>query len=358
MIRILTIVGARPQFIKAAIVSRTFKNSNFISETIVHTGQHFDFEMDKIFFNELSIPAPRYNLNINSLSHGEMTGRMLTELEKIIKKEKPDFVLVYGDTNSTLAGALAAKKLFHKIVHVEAGLRSFNMRMPEEINRILTDRISDILFCPTENAVKNLTMEGFNQFDCKVVFSGDVMYDLALFAQKILDEMKMNTTSPSNEKYIICTIHREENTNDIEKLKSIVNALEMIAQEIQIIFPIHPRTKKIFQSLGLNPKFNLVAPVSYFEMAKMLQNCSLVITDSGGLQKEAFFFKKNCITVREETEWIELAEHNFNLVAGTQKDSIYNAYKTMINKRNDFNIKLYGDGNSCDVILQTLLNFS
>lgn len=354
MIRILTVVGARPQFIKAAIVSKTFRKSDFIEETIVHTGQHFDLNMDKIFFDELLIPTPKYKLNINSLSHGEMTGKMVIELEKIIMREKPDYVLVYGDTNSTLAGALAAKKIHIKVIHVEAGLRSFNMIMPEEINRILTDRISDILFCPTNTAVSNLTKEGFNNFECMIVKNGDVMLDLAL-SIKTLIEVPSGLLNPHLQKdYILCTIHREESTNDIHKLKSIISALNRIAKEINIILPLHPRTKDKILDNNLKLNFKSSDPVGYLEITRLLEHCSLVITDSGGLQKEAFFFKKNCVTVREETEWTELVDNGFNTLAGFDEDSIYNSYKSMIYKQNNFNVDLYGNGNACQMILETL----
>lgn len=288
LIKIITIIGARPQFIKAAILSKTFSESGKINEVIIHTGQHFDFNMDKIFFNELKIPEPIYNLNINSLSHGIMTGRMLIQIEKILFDEKPDYVLVYGDTNSTLAGALAAKKLYINLIHVEAGLRSFNMRMPEEINRILTDRISDLLFCPTDNAVQNLLNEGFQNFACTIINSGDVMLDLVIYFQKTNKDLKNPYLSMKD--FILCTIHREENTQNSDRLISILNGLNRLSREIEIILPLHPRTRKIINDLNLKINFKTIEPVGYFKMMNLLQKCKLVITDSGGLQKEAFFF--------------------------------------------------------------------
>ncbi|NWF87931.1 MAG: UDP-N-acetylglucosamine 2-epimerase (non-hydrolyzing) [Ignavibacteriaceae bacterium] len=353
--KILTIIGARPQFIKAAIVSKKMKESNFISEIIVHTGQHFDLNMDKIFFDELSIPAPKYNLGINSVSHGEMTGRMIIEIEKIILLEKPDFVLVYGDTNSTLAGALAAKKLHMKIIHVEAGLRSFNMNMPEEINRILTDRISDILFCPTQTSVNNLVQEGYKNFGCEIVQNGDVMYDLALFMQK-MNSVKEDDKKDSK-KFVLCTIHREESTDNIKNLNSIFNALNRISREVDIFLPLHPRTKaKLKNNFNLN--FKTHEPVGYFQMANLLANCSLVITDSGGLQKEAFFYKKNCVTIREQTEWQELINGGFNMLSGYDENDIYNSFREMISRTNNFNVDLYGNGNACQIIVNTLLRYN
>jgi len=298
--KIVTVVGARPQFVKAAVVSRAIaehnqKNSTSeIQELIVHTGQHFDDNMSSVFFDQMNIPKPHYNLEINSLSHGAMTGKMLAKIEEVLLTEKPDWVLVYGDTNSTIAGALAAKKLHIKVAHVEAGLRSFNMRMPEEINRILTDRISDILFCPTQTAIDNLSNEGYDTIDIKQVQCGDVMYDAALFYTN-----RSNRPEPVDENadFILSTIHRQENTDDKAKLTDIFEALKEIASQRRIILPLHPRTIKKLENFGIKPDENIqiLAPVGYFEMIWLLSNCSCVITDSGGLQKEAFFFKKPCI---------------------------------------------------------------
>ncbi len=355
MIKIVTIIGARPQFIKAAVVSNVFKNSNLINEIILHTGQHFDFKMNDIFFEELSLPVPKYNLGINSLSHGAMTGQMLKEIEIVLKTEKPDYIIVYGDTNSTLAGALAAKKLHIKVVHVEAGLRSFNMKMPEEINRILTDRISDILFCPTSKAVENLRKEGFENFDCSIYQSGDVMFDVALSFQKQNHTENLPVPFNGDEKYILCTIHREENTNQREKLKSIVSALNRINKEIKIILSLHPRTRNILLENNLKFDFKTYEPFGYFDMMKLLQKSTMVITDSGGLQKEAFFFKKNCITLREETEWTELVENGFNVLTGRSEELIYNSYKNFINKENNFDKNFYGCGDAGEKILSHIL---
>ena len=355
MIKIVTVIGARPQFIKAAILSKTFVESGKISEIVIHTGQHFDYNMNQIFFEELKIPKPKYQLNINSLSHGDMTGRMLSQIEKILILEKPDYVLVFGDTNSTLSGALAAIKLHISTIHVEAGLRSFNMRMPEEINRILTDRISEFLFCPTDKAVENLESEGFDRFSCKIVNCGDVMYDLALFMHG-----KEFGTLPSEidltRDYILCTIHREENTTDINKLISIFEGLNKISENIKIILPIHPRTKKIIEQNNLVLNFKTIEPIGYFQMTRLLQHCQLVITDSGGVQKEAYFFKKFCITLREETEWTELVDHGYNNLVGHDSNLIYNAYLELLNQNKSFAERFYGEGNACTVILNTILH--
>jgi len=346
------VVGARPQFIKAAAVNRVITHFNDIQEIIIHTGQHFDTNMSDIFFEEMDIPKPNYYLNINSLSHGAMTGQMLEKIETVLLKEQPDWVIVYGDTNSTIAGALAAKKLHIKVAHVEAGLRSYNMAMPEEINRILTDRISDLLFCPTDTAINNLKKEGFDTFNCKVIKSGDVMHDAAIYYSK--KERKPDIDIPDH--FILATIHRAENTDDSKRLGAILEALDEIAKEIPVILPLHPRTAKIIQ----NSKFKIqhltiINPVGYLEMVFMLNRCQLVMTDSGGLQKEAFFFKKPCITLRDETEWVELIEQGFNTLAGANKNKILESYH-LVSFDLDFNIDLYGNGKASENIISTLLS--
>ena len=355
--KIITIVGARPQFVKAATVSRALRSSG-ITEVIVHTGQHFDDNMSKIFFEEMDIPQPDYNLDINSVGHGAMTGRMLEKIEEILIIEKPDLVLVYGDTNSTLAGALAAKKLDIKVAHVEAGLRSFNMKMPEEINRILTDRISDYLFCPTQTAVNNLAQEGFDNFDTKIFNVGDVMYDAALYysqksAEKatVFKELNLNA-----DQYILCTVHRQENTDSQERLENIVDALNEINKTIPVVTPLHPRTKKILEKSGLKPEFEIIDPVGYFDMVELIKNCRLVMTDSGGLQKEAYFFNKFCITLRDETEWVELVENGFNTIVGADKRNIIFSFKNVKDKEFSSNVKLYGDGNASGEVVEILKN--
>ena len=351
--KILTILGARPQFIKAGTVSREIAKHSNIEEIIIHTGQHYDANMSDIFFEEMKIPKPNYFLGVGGKTHGAMTGQMIEKIEEVALKEKPDWIMVYGDTNSTLAGALVASKLHIKLAHIEAGLRSFNMKMPEEINRILTDRVSNILFCPTNTAITNLKNEGFNNFDCKVVKSGDVMYDGALFYKKLAKKPSCNI----EKKYILCTVHRAENTDNIERLKSIFEALDKIAKEKQIILPLHPRTKKIVQNLQLNIKnLTLIDPVGYLEMVWLIDNCELVMSDSGGLQKEAYFFGKPCITLRDETEWVELVENGFNILAGADKEKILNSYKkhfSLFTLHSSLN--LYGDGNASKLIIQELL---
>jgi len=352
--KIVTIVGARPQFIKSVPVSRELRK-NKITEILVHTGQHFDQNMSDIFFDQLNISAPSYNLNIKSLSHGAMTGQMLIEIEKVLSLEKPDLVIVYGDTNSTIAGALTASKMNLKIAHIEAGLRSFNMRMPEEINRILTDRISSYLFCPTDTAVRNLHNEGFQQFNCSIFNTGDVMYDSVV----LFSGYEMKPPFSIDEDYILCTLHRQENTDDPEKLKSLFDALHILADRIQIILPLHPRTRKKINEMGIfnqsSSNIQLRDPVGYLEMLFLLKRCSIVMTDSGGLQKEAYFFKKPCLTLREETEWLELVENGFNFICGSDPEIIMSNYDKARRASLNFNIELYGEGNASQKIVRELL---
>ena len=360
--KILTIVGARPQFIKAATVSRAIikynKNrSQFvdpIKEVIVHTGQHFDKNMSEVFFKEMQIPIPDYNLDINSLSHGAMTGRMLELIEKVLLVERPDKLLVYGDTNSTLAGALAASKLHIPVAHVEAGLRSFNRKMPEEINRVLTDHISSLLFCPTSRAVNNLEKEGIidNQ-ERQIILSGDVMFDAAMFYKNHMKKPDINFPL----KFILATIHRAENTDTPEILEQIINGFKKIGQDTPIIFPVHPRTRKLIKQYGINistDKIFIINPVSYLEMVYLLSHCNLVMTDSGGLQKEAFFFNKPCITLRGETEWVELIENSVNMLSGSKSEEIVSAFHTMQNIKIPEKLSLYGTGNAGEKIVALL----
>tara|TARA_B110000285_G_C15118513_1_gene615610 strand:+ start:627 stop:1721 length:1095 start_codon:yes stop_codon:yes gene_type:complete len=351
--KILTVVGARPQFVKAAALSREFSKSDVFDEILVHTGQHFDENMSDIFFEEMQIPLPKYNLEINSLAHGAMTGRMLEGIEKIMIEEKPDMLLVYGDTNSTIAGALAAKKLHISVAHVEAGLRSFNIKMPEEVNRILTDRISDILLCPTDAAIENLEREGYNNMDIEIVKSGDVMQDAAeYYAQtsasksSIVKDLQLESNN-----FVLVTFHRAENTDDSNRLKSIVSALTEINKDCKVVIPLHPRTKNKLELFNIDFPVTAIDPIGYFDMIELLKNCKLVATDSGGLQKEAFFFKKPCITMRDETEWVELVKGGFNTIVGADKTLILEAYNKVDSLDLDFSVDLYGNGNACENIV-------
>ena len=345
MKKIVTILGARPQFVKAAVLSRIISNHKEIEEVIIHTGQHYDLNMSDIFFSEMEIPKPKYNLDINGLGHGAMTGQMLEKIEKVLQEEKPDAVVVYGDTNSTIAGALAAKKLNIKVVHVEAGLRSFNMKMPEEINRILTDRISDLLLCPTDIAIQNLQKEGFSNLNIKVVKSGDIMKDAVEHYRKTSEERSsiIKDLELHKNNFVLATIHRQENTDDLNKLTSIFKGLEKISTKCQVVLPLHPRTKKILKDQQLTYKIKTIDPVGYFDMLELLKNCSMVITDSGGLQKEAFFNKKHCIIVRDETEWVELVTNGFAKIVGSDTSKMLDAYTELKNKNTDFSLSLYGN---------------
>ena len=310
--KILTIVGARPQFIKAAAISRAFRAFPDIKEQIIHTGQHYDANMSDIFFEELGIPTPKHRFELGGGSHGQMTGRMLEALEKVFLNEKPDAVLIYGDTNSTLAGALAAVKIHIPVIHVEAGLRSFNRKMPEEINRILSDQVSELLLCPTQVSVDNLKAEGIEK---GVHMVGDVMHDATLYA---IEKTKNNTgllekLGVAEKPFAVCTMHRAENTDNPKRFDQLIAFLEKQALKRDIIFAVHPRTRNLMAERGIAPKgLQLIEPVGYFDLNTLLQHCELVITDSGGLQKEAYFHRKPCITMRDETEWVETIEAGWN----------------------------------------------
>ncbi len=343
MKKVITVVGARPQFVKAATLSRQFQLMG-VEEKIIHTGQHFDANMSDVFFDEMEIPHPAYNLDIHGVGHGAMTGRMLEGIEEILLNEKPDGLLVYGDTNSTLAGALAASKLHIPVVHVEAGLRSFNMQMPEEVNRILTDRISSLLLCPTDTAIKNLKAEGFDNFDIKIVKNGDVMQDAALFYAAKAEEKSSIIADLKLKDYVLATIHRQENTDNPNNLRGIIDALNTINREMEVVVPVHPRTRNILKSMQIEPEFRLIDPVGYFDMILLLKNSQMVLTDSGGVQKEAFFFGKQCVTMREQTEWVELIENGFNTLTGSDSAKIISAYETAKTRQSDFSMNLYGQG--------------
>jgi UDP-GlcNAc3NAcA epimerase len=347
MKKIITIVGARPQFIKAATLSRQFQLLG-IEEKIVHTGQHFDVNMSAVFFQEMEIPKPAFQLDIHGVSHGAMTGRMLEGIEKILLSEKPDAVLVYGDTNSTLAGALAASKLHIPVIHVEAGLRSYNMAMPEEINRILTDRISNVLFCPTETAIKNLEKEGFANMPIKIIKNGDVMQDAAMYYAEKAQLKSSILRQIGLKKFVLATIHRQENTDNPDNLKNIIKGLAEINKQVQVVVPLHPRTRAILAQKFTLPDFTIIDPVGYFDMIMLLKNAELVVTDSGGVQKEAYFFAKHCITLREQTEWVELVENGYNVLTGSNTEKIAAAFEHFKTKESDFSINLYGNGRAAE----------
>jgi UDP-GlcNAc3NAcA epimerase len=353
--KIVTVLGARPQFIKAATVSRELKKEG-IEEIIIHTGQHFDANMSQVFFDEMEIPNPHYNLEIQSLSHGAMTGRMLEQIEQILINEKPGYVLVYGDTNSTLAGALAAAKLHIPVAHVEAGLRSFEMKMPEEINRIITDRISRLLFCPTTTAVENLATEGFSNFDCQIEQPGDVMYDAVKYYEHKADSLStvIKKEGLQSTDFVLCTIHRAENTNDPLKLQSICTAINNIHKQLKVVLPLHPRTKSYLESHNIRLDVKIIEPQGYFDMLSLLKQCKLVMTDSGGLQKEAYFFQKNCITLRDQTEWVELVHAGVNMLTGSDHAAIQSAFTKLENQPFHSTAELYGKGNAASLIAKKI----
>jgi UDP-GlcNAc3NAcA epimerase len=354
--KILTVVGARPQFIKAAALSKAILAHDGIEEILLHTGQHFDENMSDVFFRDMQIPQPKYQFAINGLNHGAMTGRMLEKIEEVILLENPDILLVYGDTNSTLAGALAAKKLKTRVAHVEAGLRSFNMAMPEEINRILTDRISDYLFCPTEAAIDNLKKEGFEHHQAIIRNSGDIMFDSMLLFSQYLDKASEPVKQLAQGKFILCTLHRAENTDDINRLSQIFTALNHIAETTRIILPLHPRTAQKISHLQLHDNLKVIDPVGYFDMIFLLQTCHIVMTDSGGLQKEAFFNRKFCITLRDETEWVELVESDCNVLVGADTEKINTEFEKLDERPFTENRHFYGDGRTAEFIIDTLLH--
>jgi UDP-GlcNAc3NAcA epimerase len=354
--KIISVIGARPQFIKMAMISKELANHDDLEHVIVHTGQHFDENMSRVFFDELEIPRPDYNLQIDSLSHGAMTGRMLEALENVLLDESPDVVIVYGDTNSTLAGALAAKKLRQSVAHVEAGMRSYNIDMPEELNRVLTDRVSDILFCSTEAAVDNLTKEGYDALPCKIVKCGDVMYDASVYYRETSSERCRILKKLDLDDFVLCTVHRAENTDNAENLKSIMDGLNRIAQDITVVMPLHPRTRKAMDAHRIAAELTTIDPVGFFDMIELTRHCRLVITDSGGLQKEAYFFGKGCVTLRDETEWVELVEHGYNILAGSNADRVCEAYGEMISASPEFVDGLYGDGKTSSRIVNELRN--
>lgn len=320
--KIVTVIGARPQFIKAAVVSRAFKEYSLdVKEVLVHTGQHYDANMSDVFFEELNIPLPGHNLEVGGGTHGQNTGRMLERLEALLLIEKPDWVLVYGDTDSTLAGALAASKLHIPIAHVEAGLRSFNRRMPEEINRILTDHVSSLLFAPTDLARTNLRNEGIAEE--KIHLVGDVMYDAAFFYKdRARKPIWFDALGIAPHEFVLCTVHRAENTDDQTRMLGILQGLE--GGGLPVILPLHPRTRNKLQQMGLSLPSNVhaVDPVGYLEMVWLESYCKLVATDSGGMQKEAYFHQKPCVTLRDETEWVELVELGVNYLAGSNSKAI------------------------------------
>lgn len=380
MLKIVTIIGARPQIIKAAALSRVIQKNykNSIKELIVHTGQHYDTKMSQVFIDELNIPAPNYNFGIGSSTHGAQTGKMIRDIEEVLFQEGPDYVIIYGDTNSTLAGAIAASKMNIPVIHVEAGLRSFNKSMPEEINRIMADHVSTMLFTPTLTGLENLVKEGFSNTASKpftqdnpgILHCGDVMYDNTRYFKKLAFEKStvIKDYKLTNKEFILCTIHRDNNTDDPERLNSIFSTLNELSLEnqVEIVLPLHPRTSRaieesldnvVNEAINSNPLFKLLPPVSFLDMISLENHCQMVITDSGGVQKEAFFFQKPSIILRTETEWKEIVDAGVGMVTDIKKDLILEAYEYFnSNKENLQYPSIFGDGNAAGFICQTILN--
>ncbi len=379
MIKIVTIIGARPQIIKAAALSRAIKNkfANSIKEIIVHTGQHYDENMSQVFFDELGIPEPNYNLNVGSGSHGKQTATMLAGIEDILLQEKPNAIVLYGDTNSTLAGAIAASKIHVPVIHIEAGLRSFNKAMPEEVNRIMCDHVSTLLFSPTKTGFQNLLNEGFkaknekpfNANNPKIYHSGDVMFDNSLYFSEVADEkttiISKNGLQKNN--FILATIHRNNNTDEPVRLNALFNALFKIseANQLDVLLPLHPRTAKLLefnldaelhQKIKSSKHFKIIEPVSFLEMIALEKNCKIVMTDSGGVQKEAFYFEKPCVILRPETEWVELIECGTAIITDADEQKIIDAFKILTTKTDMKFPKLYGDGKAAEFICGEILH--
>jgi len=350
--KLLTIIGARPQFVKAAAVSRILQQQSAMEEIIIHTGQHYDPKMSAIFFEELDIPKPNYNLEVGSGSHAEQTGRMLIGIEKILLDENPDYVIIYGDTNSTIAGALAAAKLHIPVAHVEAGLRSFNREMPEEINRIASDHISDVLYAPTQTAMENLEKEGLIN---RAVLCGDVMYDsIEYYKILITDNPHKFQIENRPDRYYLATVHRPSNTDNQANLLQIFQAFSKL--DLPVVFPAHPRVKKIIESHGIQVPTNVLItdPVGYLQMLNLLMDCQKVFTDSGGVQKEAYILKRPCITLRKETEWVETTFNQWNILTGPDANQIIEAARKEIDTSQ--HLDFYGDGYAAHKIISHLIS--
>lgn len=357
--KIVTVVGARPQFIKAAAVSRVIRRDypGRIEEVLVHTGQHYDNNMSAVFFEELGIPEPAHHLEISGGGHGAMTGRMLQALEGVLEQEKPDWVLIYGDTNSTLAAALAAVKMHIRVAHVEAGLRSFNMRMPEEVNRILADRVSTLLFCPTQTAVDHLRHEGIT---VGVRLVGDVMFDVSLYYRDLARQTSgvLQRFGLAEGGYVLTTCHRAENTDDPTRLEAILRALGDIAKVLPVLLPLHPRTRNIIAQRGLGEalgKVTLVEPLAFMDMVRLEQSARVILTDSGGVQKEAFFYEVPCVTMRDETEWTETVDLGWNRLTGADRGRIVDAVLTERPAPLTSHAQPYGTGVAAEAILEAML---
>ncbi len=378
MIKIVTVIGARPQIIKAAALSRAIKKkfADKIKEIIIHTGQHYDDNMSQVFFDELEVPKPDFNLNVRLASHGEQTAAMISGIEKIILAEKPDCIVIYGDTNSTLAAAIAAAKIYVPIVHIEAGLRSFNKLMPEEVNRIMCDHVSTFLFCPTKTGYNNLLKEGLKENNLapftinnpKIYHCGDIMFDNSIYFSEMAEKKStiLKDNNLHTNQYILVTIHRNNNTDDLSRLSSIFSALKQITEKkkIQLVIPLHPRTAKqlqqlpeLYEAIQADPLIKILPPVSFLEIICLEKNAKLVVTDSGGVQKEAFFFKRPCVILRSETEWIELVACGAAKLTDANEKEILNAVDHFFSKTDLEFPAFFGDGKAAEFICTEMLTY-
>jgi UDP-GlcNAc3NAcA epimerase len=353
--KIINLVGARPQFVKAAMLSRALRRQGGVEEVIVHTGQHYDAAMSEDILKELDFPTVHHNLGINRLSHGAMTGRMIEALEQVFQQENPEALIIYGDTNSTLAGAVAAVKLGIRIAHVEAGMRCNNLHVPEEANRVVADRLSEWLFTASEQAYQNLLREGYGHLPVELVNSGDVMLDAFLhFLPVARERIREQKVLPGGD-FVLCTVHREATTDHPDRLREVFAAIDRVQERIPVVMPLHPRTRARMEAFGIKTKALLIEPASYLGMLWLLDRCALVMTDSGGLQKEAFFSRKPCVTLRPETEWIELVEHGYNKVVGTDPQWVVNHVFWMLEHPPEFLHSFYGEGHAADTIAAQLV---
>lgn len=350
-LKILNIVGARPQFVKMAVVSRAIRNHSGLEEVIVHSGQHFDNAMSQVFFDELNIPKPHHNLGIQGTGNADVVGEMRTQFTRLIQQEKPDWVLVYGDTYTTRAAAEAARDTGVRLAHVEAGLRSFNPEMPEEQNRIIADACSDVLFIPTQTAGDQLRSEGGLKPNAEILFTGDVMLDAALHYSPAQIELPQGV-EPGN--FVLCTLHRSETTDNPDRLAAAVAGINAVAAEIPVVLPLHPRTAMRMKEQNLQFNFPTLPPQGYLAMLGLLKNCAVALTDSGGLQKEAYFFERFCVTMRSETEWTELVEAGYNKLAGTESAQIVEGVKNALHQKRTFTEGFYGNGNASEIIAKYL----
>lgn len=344
--KIVTVVGARPQFIKAAVVSKALTIHPEVTEILVHSGQHYDENMSGVFFGDLKLRQPDYRLDIQGNSNVSMVTSLVRGMDRILEEQKPDRMLVYGDTNTTMGAALSGKINGIPVAHVEAGMRHGDLSIPEELNRVIADRVSDLLFCSTPHARNNLEKEGYLLRKCRVEVPGDVMFDAAIMYARAAEGRPLPFSSQLKNNYILCTLHRAENVDDKEKLSALLSSLDALSENMHVVFPLHPRTRKSMEKFGLSTKLQIVEPQGYLDMINLVRHCRMVITDSGGLQKEAFLFKKYALVLRKFTEWQELADHGYVIVCDTDPDAIKKGFEIQMNKPLTFHEHFYGHGDA------------